>query len=100
MYNRYIPQLDGSYQRKRLQEQHAKEPAQQSAPPPLPDQGSPAAHRPPVRNRSVQGFLKGLLPKDMDTGDLIVILLLILMAGDCQEDKNTALLTAALYFIM
>ena len=41
-----------------------------------------------------------LLPKDFDTGDLIVVLLLLLMAGDCEEDRNTALLTLALYFLM
>ena len=46
------------------------------------------------------GFLRQLLPKDFDTGDLIVVLLLLLMAGDCQEDKNTAILTIALYFLM
>ena len=46
---------------------------------------------------SVTGFLKQLLPKDFDTGDLIVVLLLLLMAGDKPEDKSTALLTLALY---
>ena len=46
------------------------------------------------------GFLRQLLPKDFDTGDLIVVLLLLLMAGDCEEDRNHALLTIALYFMM
>jgi len=41
-----------------------------------------------------------LLPKNLDTGDLLVIILLLLMAGDCAEDKNTALLTLALYLFM
>jgi hypothetical protein len=44
--------------------------------------------------------LQKLLPKDFDTGDLIVILLLLLLAGDCEEDRATALLTLALYMIM
>jgi len=48
----------------------------------------------------VGSFLRQLLPKDFDTGDLIVVLLLLLMAGDCEEDKNNALLTLALYFFM
>ena len=43
------------------------------------------------------GFLRGLIPKGFDTGDLIVVLLLLLMAGDKPEDKNTAMLTLALY---
>jgi len=29
-----------------------------------------------------------------------VILLLLLMAGDCEEDQNTALLTLALYLFI
>jgi hypothetical protein len=45
----------------------------------------------------VDGFLRQLLPKDFDTGDLMVVLLLLLMAGDCPEDQNTALLTLAIY---
>ena len=46
---------------------------------------------------NIGGFLKNLIPRDFDTGDLIVVLLLLLMAGDKPEDKNTALLTLALY---
>lgn len=45
-------------------------------------------------------FLRRLLPKNLDTGDLLVILLLLLMAGDSAEDKNNALLTLALYLFM
>ena len=45
-------------------------------------------------------FIRRLLPKGFDTGDLIVVLLLLLMAGDCEEDRNNAILTLALYFIM
>lgn len=30
----------------------------------------------------------------------MIILLLLLMAGDCQEDRNTALLTLAIYLFM
>ena len=48
----------------------------------------------------MDGFLRQLLPKDFDTGDLMVVLLLLLMAGDCPEDKNNAILTLALYFLM
>lgn len=56
---------------------------------------------PPKReDTSVTGFLRKLLPKEFDTGDLMIVLLLLLMAGDCNEDQNTALLTLALYFFM
>ena len=46
------------------------------------------------------GFLQQLLPRDFDTGDLIVIVLLLLIAGDCEQERSNALLTLALYLIM
>jgi hypothetical protein len=48
----------------------------------------------------VSGFLRNLLPKDFDTGDLLVVLLLLLMAGDNSEDHTSALLTLALYLFL
>ena len=111
MYNRYIPQPDGSYRKRSMQE--ASRPEPQKRPnhntPPCPpasivkQQEKPRPERPCQARReqdSITGFFKNLLPKDMDAGDLMVILLLLLMAGDCDEDKNTALLTLALYFFM
>lgn len=94
MYNRYIPQSDGSYRKNRVPEQHNPPPP---APHPQPQQTNMV--HPPVPN-SVGGFLKNILPKEFDTGDLLVVLLLLLMAEHCDEDKNTALLTLALYFFM
>ena len=99
MYNRYIPQQDGTHRRNRVGEPEQQSPKQ--APPPPPPQFQqppppPQFHGPPPVG-SVGGFLKALLPKDFDTGDLIVVLLLLLMAGDKPEDRNTAILTLALY---
>lgn len=54
----------------------------------------------PPRHGSVSGFLKNLLPPDFDTGDLIVVLLLLLLAGECIEDRTTAMLTLVLYLFM
>ena len=45
-------------------------------------------------------FLRHLLPGDFNTEDLLVILLLLLMSGDCEEDRNNALLTMALYLFL
>lgn len=44
--------------------------------------------------------MRQLIPKGLDTGDLLIIVLLLLMAGDCEEEKNSALLTLALYLFM
>ena len=95
MYNRYVPQQDGSHRRNRVEEPPRPVPPPQKAPevhipPPHPQT------MPPIGG-SIGGFLRQLLPRDFDTGDLIVVLLLLLMAGDKPEDKNTALLTLALY---
>ena len=46
------------------------------------------------------GFLKSILPREFDTGDLMIILLLLLLAGDCQEDQNWAVLTLVLYLFL
>lgn len=120
MYNRYIPQPDGSYRKNRMPEPPRAQPQRPPAPkpqqPPEPPPCPPPQEQPPSppprscpRQRptppsksetSVTGFLRRLLPKDFDTGDLLIVLLLLLMAGDCHEDQNTALLTLALYFFM
>lgn len=54
----------------------------------------------PAKDNGIGHFLRQLLPKDFDTGDLMIILLLLLMSGDCPEDQNWALLTLALYLFM
>ncbi len=125
MYNRYIPQSDGSYRRDRVNEP-AREPARPPQPqrpltePPKQDcvckqdvppcqKGQPC-HRPsqpprssPPSRRQPQGigsFLRQLLPMGFNTEDLLIVLLLLLMASDCPDDQNTALLTLVLYIFM
>ena len=125
MYNRYIPQPDGSFRRNRIQEQPAQHTIRNDSrpvpcplhPPAEPPVDAPSACRQtnrerqhvakldcPCRNHpsggSAAGFLKQLLPKDFDTGDLLVVLLLLLMGADNNENHNTALLTLGLYLFM
>ena len=109
MYNRYIPQPDGSFRRNRIGEPELPPrppqptPIHESCPPIAPPKLRPEPPRKPprtVQHPPVDGFFRQLLPKDFDTGDLLVVLLLLLMAGDCPEDKNNAILTLALYFLM
>lgn len=118
MYNRYIPQNDGTYSRRTVPEPQ-KEPVKPRPPerppaappapaPPLPCQNCTHPHPPRCRPQQqkaepVQGigsFLKQLLPKDFGTEDLLIVLLLLLMAGDCPEEQNSALLTLALYLFL
>ena len=76
-------------------------------PPPEPPRSSRPVSRPiprPCRDpepaQGIADFLKQLLPKGLDTGDLLVIVLLLLMSGDCREDQNWALLTLMLYLFL
>lgn len=110
MYNRYIPQPDGSHHRRRMEEPGKPAPKQQKKEPPPCPEPIPEPPKPPNRECShtparqdslgLGSFFRQLLPKELDTGDLLILLLLLLMAGDCEEDRNNALLTMALYFLM
>lgn len=102
MYNRYVPQSDGSYRRNQIPE-NRKMPNQPPVKPQEPPQiAPPCPQQPPnpARPVSITGFLKQILPKNFDSNDLLVVILLLLMSGDCQEEQNTALLTLVLYLFM
>ena len=103
MYNRYIPQPDGSYRRNAMpdsrQNVQRQTPQRPAPPPPSMPQPSPPQKRPPQQD-SIPSFLRQLIPQGFDTGDLIIVLLLLLIAGDSQESRSNALLTLALYFIL
>lgn len=96
MYNRYIPQSDGTYRRDRMQSKEPPppppkpEPYIEQAPPPCPS---------PISS-DAGSFLKNLLPKNLDTGDLLIIVLLLLISGDSKENSANALLTLALYLFL
>lgn len=97
MYNRYIPQSDGSYRRNRMPGQ---DPSPKSPPEPQQHAVCEEPMQPSSHPLSAGSFLRQLIPKGLDTGDLLIIVLLLLMAGDCEEEKNSALLTLALYLFM
>lgn len=124
MYNRYVPQADGSFRRSRFPEQlphreqrppAPQEPARQDPPvqpentvTPPPKQTGGYRNPPPVRKAppcepaggSVGSFLKGLLPQNFDTEDLIVVLLLLLMSGHSGVEQNGALMTLVIYLFL
>lgn len=119
MYNRYIPQPDGSYRRNRIgdpapqkasppppKDDPSPPPALPSCPPeplgrrPYPPRSAVPRSKKPTENLSIGSFLKHLFPQNFDTEDLLIVLLLLLMSGDCKEDQNTALLTLVLYLFM
>ena len=103
MYNRYIQQNDGSYRRSRIPDSmHVQEQKKQPEGPPAavhPAPIPPRPHRKP-EPQSPLAFFRQLIPRELDTEDLIILLLLLLMSGDCREDQNTALLTLVLYLFL
>ena len=99
LYNRYIPQSDGSFQKNRVADQHVPQPLRPSAPPP-PETSRPESVPHSCQHTNAAGFFRRILPKDFDMGDLLIVILLLLMAGDCDDEKTTTLLTLIIYFFM
>lgn len=97
MYNRYVPQGDGSYRRHPVQDRTRPRPV--APPTPCePEAENPSRHCPPPMGAG--SFLKGLLPAGLDTEDLLIVVLLLLMSGEGREDRNLPLLTLALYLFL
>ena len=90
MYNRYIPAPDGTYKKHSI-----SDPPRPPTPPPEP----PQFHK-PSGNGNIGHFLGNLLPAGLDTEDLIVVLLLLLISGDCKDGSNTALTTMLIYLFL
>ena len=108
MYNHYIPQSDGSY--RRTQQPDHRRPA---PPPPKPrpepkpeppkecppEPPQPVPCPPPQNQGSILDFFKNLLPRGLDTADLMIVFLLLLMNKD-DEGGLSPVLTLALYFLL
>ena len=90
MYNRYIPAPDGTYKKHSV-----SDPPRPPTPPPEP----PQFHM-PSGNGNIGHFLGNLLPAGLDTEDLIVVLLLLLISGDRKDGSNTALTTMLIYLFL
>lgn len=76
MYNRYTPTPGGQYQRK-----------------PVPEPKRPPG--PPLR----LPFLEGLIP-GMDSGDVLVVLILLLLLSEGNEDSGSVLMTLAIFLFL
>ena len=97
MYNRYVPQGDGTYRR---MDGAPKPPAPPPAPPGPPGPPLPPPDRPPRPPMGPPGPLGDLLsrwlPSGMDREDLLILLLILATS----PDDSTAGLTVALYFAL
>ena len=96
MYNRYVPTADGTY-RRQIVSTTAQQPCPKDAPAPTAE----TAPQPPQRT-SVQlpGITPGL-PTRPETGDLLVLLILLLVLLEGQEtDTLTVLVTLAAFLLL
>lgn len=107
MYNRYVPQPDGSFRRNWMPDAPPPPPdpepcppSQRSSAPPSPAANTSRPSKPPQQPNNIGSFFRQLLPRDFCTEDLLVVLLLLLMSGDSKEDQNFALMTLALYLFL
>lgn len=101
MYNRYIPAPDGSYKKQTIPDcppPCSQQQEQQKPPCPPPRPPEPPAG--PVGGKSIGDFLGQLLPAGFDTEDLIVVLLLLLMSGNCDSGPNMPLVTMLIYLFL
>ena len=102
MYNHYIPQSDGSYRRSAQPEHRKPAPPPKPEPPkecpPEPPRPAPPAPCLPPQG-SILDFFRGLLPRGLDTADLMIVFLLLLMNKD-DEGGLSPVLTLALYFLL
>ncbi len=106
MYNRYIPQPDGSYRRNSAPDKYPPAQSKPASAPCTPPPPPPCSKEPPCKDpippypQELSGFLKRLLPQGFDTADLLVVVLLLLMADGTDKDRSGILLTLALYLIL
>ena len=101
MYNHYIPQSDGSYRRSNPADHRRPPPPPKPEPKPEPKPAPPREWPPPPcpPQTGILDFLKGLLPRSIDTADLMIVFVLLLMNTD-DEGGLSPVLTLALYFLL
>ncbi len=106
VYNRYVPQADGSFRKTTVQE-------------PLDCDGSSIPYEPPMipcqhldegksggcgrccsSGLGLGSFFRNLFPQGLDVEDLIVVLLLLLLSQDGGKNGNRALLTLGAYLFL
>ena len=101
MYNRYIPAPDGSYKKQTIPDCPPPCPQkQEQGKPPCPPQKPPERPAVPCGGERIGDFLGRLLPAGFDTEDLMVVLLLLLMSGNCGSGPNMPLITMLIYLFL
>ena len=104
MYNRYVPNSQGSFDRQRA---GTPRPIQKptETPRPIHESSPQAVSQPTAQNPSACSKPAGKclpqlrLPDRLDTGDLLVLLILLLLLQENDEDPLTLIITLAAFFL-
>lgn len=103
MYNRYVPDAAGVYRQTTVE---TVPDVPDTPQPPLPPPACPVPPPPPPvpaaepGRRSLSGLLERFLPRGMDTGDLLVLLILILLAVDGEEEDSLSVILTIAAFLL
>ena len=99
MYNRYVQNSDGSFQKIKLPEPDPEKSQftdKEIFNPPL----TLAKEEKQQAGTGILSFFRNLIPGGLDTEDLIVILLLLLISQNHEKGGNQALLTIGAYLFL
>ena len=110
MYNRYVPNPNGSYERHRVpspppasQASRSVTPQAQKAgkpePPAAPQNRSQTSQKPQAGHMKPAPSRKPAFLENFDSGDLLVLLILLLILKEGEEDTLTLLLTIGAFFL-
>lgn len=92
VYNRYIPGTDGTFQRMTVA----------ACTPPETTEKPQSFEKQAAEQCSTTGVrpLRALLPKGMDTGDLLLLAIVLLLLIDGEEDDTLSILLTLAAFIL
>lgn len=83
MYNRYTPQPDGSYKKQKVKD----------------TQQPNTIKKEDLSDRLGLDMIKQMVPSGLDSADLLVIVMLLLISGD-EKGQTNALLTLVIYLFL
>lgn len=98
MYHRYMPTENGSFQRKNMPERQAQELVKQV--PPCEEKRQEVPQKPEQPAKREQLPIAGKLLSGMDSGDLLVLLLLLFLLSEGNEDSSEIIMTLAIFLFM
>lgn len=103
MYSRYTPNEGGGYDRTPVLPQAGPpappRPELPTRPKPAPPQ-KPAPLKPSKPGSGLPGLLRQRLARGFDTGDLLILAILLLILQDSQEDRLATYLTIAFFLLL